>query len=197
MINRVRALWRLLGFSIYDDEERRKRNLRTISCISLIMEIPAFYGTWMYLFTPLRPFAIGCLIYAAFNIVIFYLAAIRKNREAAARVIVGLAVVACTNIAVLARNGFAAHWTLIFPLVICYLCGVRLGIATSGYMTLLYMALYWTPLRVFMEGSYPEVFLDRFPLFYMIMCINTAYIMIEYHVNILSQMQYELSLIHI
>lgn len=191
MFHRMRAIWRILGTSIYNDEHRRKRNLKTMAAIAMIMEIPAFSGTMAYFFTPLRPFAIGCLIYAAFNVVIFYLAAVKKDRESAARVLVILALVACTNIALFASNGFAAHWTLIFPLVVCYLCGVRLGIISSLYMTLLFMALYWTPLRVFMEGRYPDVFLDRFPLFYMMMCMNTAYIMIEYHVNILYQQQYE------
>ncbi len=191
MFHRMRAVWRILGTSIYNDEHRRKRNLKTMAAIALIMEIPALYGAIKYFFTPLRPFAIGCLIYAAFNIVIFYLAAIKKDRESAARVLVILALAACTNIALFANNGFASHWTLIFPLVVCYLCGVRLGIISSLYMSLLFMLLYWTPLRDFMEGRYPDVFLDRFPLFYMMMCINTAYIMIEYHVNILYQQQYE------
>ncbi len=191
MFRRMMAIWRILGTSIYSDDNRRRRNLKTMAAIALIMEIPALFGAVTYFFTPLRPFAIGCLIYAAFNIVIFYLAAVKKDRESAARVIVTLAIVACTNIALFARNGFAAHWTLIFPLVMCYLCGVRLGIVSSCYMAALFMLLYWTPLRVFMEGRYPEVFLDRFPLFYLMMCMNTAYIMIEYHVNILYQQQYE------
>ncbi|MDY6399184.1 MAG: ATP-binding protein [Synergistales bacterium] len=192
IFHRIRALWRLLGISIYNDGERRRRNLKTISCIAFIMEIPALFGAVVYFFTPLRPFAIGCMIYFAFNIVIFYLAAVKKNRELAVRFTVILALVASTNIALFARNGFAAHWTLLFPLVICYLCDVRLGILSSSYMTFLFMALYWTPLRVFMKGmGYPPIFFSRFPLFYLIMSLNTIYIMIEYHVNILHQILYE------
>ena len=42
-----------------------------------------------------------------------------------------------------------------------------------------------------MDDVYPKVFLDRFPFLYLIVSINTAYIMIEYYVNILNQMLYE------
>ncbi len=191
MINRIRALWRILGVSIYDNAERRKQNLKTISCIAVVMEIPSLLGAVSYFFTPLWDFALGCLIYAIFNLVIFYFASIKKDRELAASISTVLSLVACTNIALFARNGFAAHWTLLFPLVVCYLCGVRLGLLSSLYMTLLYMVLYWTPLRTIMEGVYSPMFLSRFPLLYMIVSLNTAYIMIEYHVNILNQMLYE------
>lgn len=191
MINRIRALWHILGISIYDNEERCKQNLKTISCIAIIMEIPSLFGVVVYLFTPLWGFALSCLFYAIFHFLIFYLAAIRKNRKLTASISTVLALVVCTNIAVFAKNGFAAHWTLLFPLVVCYLCGVRSGILSSCYMTLLYMVLYWTPLRDFMDGVYPSIFLDRFPFLYLIVSLNTAYIMIEYHVNILHQQLYE------
>ena len=155
------------------------------------MEIPSIFGVVSYFFTSSWDFALGCLVYAAFHFIIFYLAAVKKNRELAAGISTILALVVCTNIALFARNGFATHWTLIFPLVVCYLCGVRLGILSSFYMTVLFMVLYWTPLRVRMAGVYPEIFLDRFPFLYLIVSLNTAYIMIEYHVNILHQSLYE------
>ncbi|MBQ7543664.1 MAG: response regulator [Synergistaceae bacterium] len=191
IIKRVRAVWRLLGVSIYDDEERCKRNLKTLACIAAILEVPSLSGVIFYSFTPMWEFALSCSVYAVFHAVIFYLAAVRKNRRLVASIGTILSLIVCTNIALFARNGFAAHWTLLFPLVVCYLCGVRLGILSSSYMTLLYMIIYWTPLRVLMEDVYPPVFLNRFPFLYLVVSLNTAYIMIEYHVNILSQQQYE------
>ena len=193
MINRVRALWRVLGISIYNDSQRRNQNLKTISCIALVMEIPSMFGAIFYFGTPMHGFALGCLVYAILHVLIFYLAAVKKNRELAATIGTILALIASTNIALFARNGFAAQWTLLFPLVVSYLCGVRLGILSSLYMTLLYMLLYWTPLRAFMnlDEVYHSIFLDRFPFLYMIVSINTAYIMIEYHVNILHGLLYE------
>ena len=191
MINRFRAVWRLLGISIYDDDHRRKQNLRTISYLAVIAEIPSLFGAVTYFFTPLRSFAVSCMVYAVFQAVIFYLAAIKKDRKLSASVGTILALITCTNIALFAKNGFAAHWTLLFPLAVCYLCGVRMGILSSCYMTALYMLLYWTPLRTVMEDVYPPIFLDRFPFLYLMGSLNTAYIMVEYHVNILNQQQYE------
>ena len=81
MINRLRALWRILGISIYDNAERRKQNLKTISCIAVVMEIPSLFGAITYSFTPLWSFALGCVVYAIFHVVIFYLAAIKKDRK--------------------------------------------------------------------------------------------------------------------
>lgn len=191
MISRIKSVWRILGISIYDDEERRKRNLKTISSLSVIMTIPSLFGAIFYINTSMQGFALGCLVYAIFNVLIFYLAAVKKNRELTVNLSTIFAIVACTNIALFARNGFAANWTLVFPLVVCYLCGVRLGILSSCYMTVLYMILYWTPLRTYMEGVYSPIFLDRFPFLYIVVSLNTAYIMIEYHVNILNQLKYE------
>ena len=191
MINRIKAVWRLLGISIYDDDERRKRNLKTIASIAAIMAIPSLFGAVSYMFTPLWGFALSCIVYSIFHLTIFYLAAVKKDRDLVASISTILSLLVCTNVAIFAKNGFAAHWTLLFPLVVCYLCGVRLGILSSCYMTVLYMVLYWTPLRASMEDVYPQIFLDRFPFLYMVVSLNTAYIMIEYHLNILNQLLYE------
>lgn len=193
MINRVKAVWRLLGISIYDDEERCKQNLKTISGVSVIMLVPSLFGGMIYINAPfpLKGFAIGCFVYSLFHVLIFYLAAIKKNRKLTVTLSTTLALIACVNIAIFAKNGFAAQWTLLFPLIICYLCGVRSGILSSFFMTALYMILYWTPLRANMTGVYSEMFLDRFPFLYLTVSLNTAYIMIEYHMNILNQLLYE------
>lgn len=119
MINRVRAVWRLLGISIYDDEVRCKQNLKTISALSVIMLIPSSFGGIIYISAPfpLRGFALGCFVYSLLHILIFYLAAIKKDRKLTAVLSTTLALIACVNIAVFAKNGFAAHWTLLFRLL--------------------------------------------------------------------------------
>ena len=188
MIRRVRRIWRILGISIFEGR-RSKHNLKIISYIAIVLEIPSLFGTLTYFFTPLWDFALGCFVYAIFNAITFYLAAIKKNREATVKVGVVFTLLACTNIALFARNGFAAHWTLLFPLIISYLFSVRLGIISSAFMSLLFMILYWTPLRAFFPW-YPPIFLNRFPLLYIVVSLNTIYIMTDYHINILQQQLY-------
>ena len=126
-MKRLMRIWHLLGISIYEGK-RREQNLKTISFISLMLEIPALIGIVHYFNSPLIGFEIGCMIYFSFNLAVFYLAAIKKNRELTVKVGLIFTYIASTNIALLARNGFATHWTFLFPLIVCYLFSVRSGI---------------------------------------------------------------------
>ena len=190
-IKRAVKIWQLLGNSVYEGE-RGRQNLKTIAAISTIMEIPALIGVIKYFFTPLRSFALSCMVYFILNLAVIYLSVVKKDREAAVKAGVILALTVCTNIAFFARNGFAATWTLVFPLIISYLASVRLGILCSAYLTFLFMILYWTPLRfIVAEYGYTPIFLDRFPLLFLVTSLNTSYIMIEYHLNILKEFRYE------
>ncbi|MBR1486277.1 MAG: response regulator [Synergistaceae bacterium] len=190
-MKRFVEIWRALGISIYEGK-RYRQNLKTMAILSLVMEIPAFIGIVKHIFTPMWRFALGCAVYFVLNFIIFYLSAIKKKREAAVVYAVILSLLACTSVFLFARNGFAVVWTVVFPLVICYLCSVRLGILCSSYVTILSMLLYWTPLRVFVvDYGYSSVFLDRFPWLYLVLSLHTAYIMAEYHLNILKEIKYE------
>lgn len=189
MLKRLIKTWHLLGQSIYEGE-RRERNLRTIAAIALTLQLPSIIGFVCYINTPMRSLAIGCLFYFFTNLVNFYLAAIKKDRESVVKLGLVLVYIASTNISIFAKNGFAGNWTLLFPLIICYLFSVRAGIVFSSYMTILHMILYWTPLRSYFTW-YTPVYLDRFPFIYLTITLNTAYIMSEYHLNILEQQEYE------
>ena len=190
-MKRFVELWRILGISIYEGE-RYRQNLKTMAVLSLIMEIPAFIGVVKNIFTPMWRFALGCVIYFILNLIIFYLSAIKKNREAAVKYTIILSLLLCTSVILFARNGFAAVWTIVFPLIICYVCSVRSGILCSSYVTILFMLMYWTPLRAFVaDYGYSPLFLDRFPWLYMVVSLHTAYIMSEYHLNILKEFKYE------
>ncbi|MBR2208181.1 MAG: response regulator [Synergistaceae bacterium] len=190
-MKRFVELWRILGISIYEGE-RYRQNLKTMAVLSLIMEIPAFIGVVKNIFTPMWRFALGCVIYFILNLIIFYLSAIKKNREAAVKYTIILSLLLCTSVILFARNGFAAVWTIVFPLIICYVCSVRAGILCSSYVTILFMLMYWTPLRAFVaDYGYSPLFLDRFPWLYMVVSLHTAYIMSEYHLNILKEFKYE------
>ena len=65
------------------------------------------------------------------------------------------------------NNGFAALWTLMAPLFVMLIIGVRSGMLVGVYFQVLLTVLFWTPLRSLMEIHYTENFLDRFPLLYL------------------------------
>ena len=189
-MKRLRKLWHWLGISIYEGK-RLEQNLRTFAVIAILMEIPAISGFFVYFNTKFRPLSIGCLIYFFINLRIFYLAFIKKNRESVVNFTVFMSLLLCTAIILFAKNGFAAHWTFLYPIIICYLCGVRIGLVSTAYLTVLFILLYWTPLRVLNPGGYPPIFLLRFPLLYMVNSFVIACIMIEYHLSTLKQIRYE------
>ena len=186
----LKEIWRLLGISIYEGK-RLTQNLRTFAVIAALMEIPALSGILIYNHTKYWELSWGCSAFFLANLVIIYLAVFKKNRELLVKCSVIFSLTICTCIIFFAKNGFVVHWTLLFPLVICYLCGVRIGLISSAYLTCLFILLYWTPLNVLNPGGYPPIFMVRFALFYLLNSIIVSYAMIEYHLTILKEIQYE------
>ena len=85
-------------------------------------------------------------------------------------------------------NGFAFLWTMLVPLAVSYLFGVRPGILVSAYFTLLYIVLFYSPLRSLVEMNYPAIILSRFPILYFFHFVVTTFVMIQYHRSVLDQM---------
>ena len=65
------------------------------------------------------------------------------------------------------NNGFAALWTVMAPMFIMIIIGVRAGLTVGIYFQILLTVLFWTPLRSFVEMHYTDNFLRRFPLLYL------------------------------
>ena len=138
----LKEIWRLLGISIYEGK-RYKQNLRTFAIIAFFLETPALLGMFLHHHTRYWALSLGCLVLFVSNLFVIYLALVKKNREVLVKYTVCFSVILCTVIALFARNGFASHWTLVFPLIICYLCGVRIGLVSSSYLACLFILLYF------------------------------------------------------
>ena len=80
---------------------------------------------------------------------------------------VGLVLILSYYVIAGENNGFAALWTLMAPMFVMLIIGVRAGVAVGVYFQVLLTALFWTPLRSIVEMHYTETFLDRFPLLYL------------------------------
>ena len=65
------------------------------------------------------------------------------------------------------NNGFAALWTLMAPMFVMIIIGVRVGLIVGIYFQTLLTALFWTPLRFLVEMHYTDNFLKRFPILYL------------------------------
>ena len=67
---------------------------------------------------------------------------------------------------------------------------MKYGIYLSIYYTVLFVLLFYSPLRSMVEGKYTEAFMNRFPLLYISMAAFTAIAMIQYHRSILLENEY-------
>jgi putative nucleotidyltransferase with HDIG domain len=67
---------------------------------------------------------------------------------------------------------------------------VRFGIILSIYHSLLYVALFYTPLKEYMARFYSRTFMARFPLVFIGIAAFTAIAMIQYHKSALFEIDY-------
>lgn len=189
LLTRIKDLWKILGISIFKDAEYN-RNLRNLGIMALLFVPMAVIGAVYAYKSGSRLFCAACIGYGLLNILDWYFAVVRKNRKAVILFGVPSELLFCTYLIVGEQNGFSAIWSILLPLAVCYLFGVKPGTISIAYTCLLFVVLYWTPLRVHYEGMHSEIYLDRFPLFYIFFSITTTFIMIEYHKSMIYQQQY-------
>lgn len=87
-------------------------------------------------------------------------------------------------------NGFAFLWTMLIPLSICYLYGVKEGMLLSIYFLLLYIIAFYTPIRLQLEGHFPDIIFERFPIMFFFNVIITVFIMYQYHKSVLFEIDH-------
>ncbi len=91
-----------------------------------------------------------------------------KRRSVGSRALMAILCAALfTYFAISGGNeGFAILWILLVPVVGFMLLGLKLGFFLSIYFLLLIVALFYTPMSVYVEDYYTDVFIMRFPILY-------------------------------
>ncbi|MBR5733729.1 MAG: histidine kinase, partial [Lachnospiraceae bacterium] len=89
------------------------------------------------------------------------------------------------------NEGFAILWTLMVPLALGYFCGILYGLSVSVYYELLFMVLFYTPIRNSLSEYYSATFMLRYPILYLTSILLNSVAMISNHVCTLTQMEYE------
>ena len=130
IIKKLIKIWHMTGISIYEGK-RYEDSLSNMTFVSAVLAVPAVMGI-IFNFRHLWKASLSFCFYLIIDFSIFYFSAIKKNRNAAVKACVVLTILASTNIALFAKNGFSAYWPLSFSLMISYLCSVRAGIFCSA-----------------------------------------------------------------
>ena len=190
MKNRLRKILEVLNADIYVGD-RLAKNLRNMSVESIIvMAIGIVMAVvnilqWQYL-TALSPIA-----FFLAGLVSLYFVRVRKNRLLSVILVNITVIIVLTIDVVLVDNGFAFLWIMLVPLSACYLLSLRSGVLLSVYFELLLVVMFYTPLRRFVEGFYPAIVLQRFPILYFFHSLMTCFVMYEYQKGVIAQIRYE------
>ncbi|MBR5116949.1 MAG: diguanylate cyclase, partial [Lachnospiraceae bacterium] len=187
---KITDTWKMLNRSIYTGE-RLKDNLRALTAVSITTAL-------LGLVLILLDMATGQyeMLYPAFatflgGVFCGVTAGVLKNRDIAILIPTGFCAIAFTIYVLTgAGEGTAVLWSLLLPIGISYFVSVKYGILLSVYYSILFAALFYTPLKAGISAYYSEAFMSRFPLLYLSMALFTSIAMIQYHRGVLLENEY-------
>ncbi len=185
----MRETWQELGRNIIVGD-RYQKNVRGIAVgAALIVLINVLTGI-MNLRNGFHMAALSSLNLILAGLLILYLLIIRKNRHVALTVATIAIAIIYSFDAIIVTDGILIFWTILFPWAFCYLVSVKSGIYMSAYFSIVYLVLFYSPLSRVVEGKYPEIIMQRFPILYLVNAFLCIFIMVQYHRNTLHQMDY-------
>ena len=182
----IRETWEMLGRSIFVGE-RYKKSMKSIAVMSVIVSLAGFVMFVMNIAAGQYLVSLTSIAFLLTGVTDFFLTSVTEKRKAAMIVTILAVLTVMTYNILFVSNGFAFLWTILVPLAISYFFGVRAGILVSFYFSVLFTAAFYSPLRSLVEGHYPEIILNRFPILYFFLFITTSFVMIEYHRSVLDQ----------
>ncbi len=89
-----------------------------------------------------------------------------------------------------AADGSAMLWAIMIPIGMCYFVSVKNGIILSAYYSLVFVIVFYTPLREYVKAYYTKGFMERFPLLYICLSLFTGMAMVQYHRKALFEIDY-------
>ena len=192
LLRKIQNYWEMLGRTIYV-EDRLEWNLRVDSWIGAIVAFICGIMTIMNVIQHKGFVTITTAVICVAGVIVFISARLLKNRLFAILTFLVIFVVIFTYYAISGVNdGFAILWSLLVPLAFCYFANVKYGVILSAYYELLFVILFYTPIRgAYMHGRYSETFMNRFPVLYLCGVLLNSIAMIQYHISTLKQIEYE------
>ncbi len=194
MLSKIKHLYSQLKQSIYTGE-RINKQLNIIKWTGLIIILIGAVTTAMNIIQRKGMVTYTTLAICVAGCVIAFSAHYLKNTRVALIAAWIFCVVFFSYYAISGTNeGFAILWTLMVPLAFGYFGGITYGISVSLYYEVLFIILFYTPVRQYMTAYYTETFIQRFPILYLTSILLNSVTMIYNHVSTLAQMEYEVKL---
>lgn len=73
------------------------------------------------------------------------------------------------------NEGFAPLWAMVIPYATMSVIGLLEGTLVSTYILLLFVVLFWTPVRAYLLYDYSDIYCTRVPLLYMLCYVVSIY----------------------
>ena len=185
----IRETWKMLGRSIFVGE-RYEKSMKGIAKMSLIVTLAGFVMFVMNLASAQYLVSLTSIAFLLTGLAGYLLTSVTQHRKAAMIITIGMVLTVLTYNVLFVSNGFAFLWTILVPLAVSYFFSVRAGIIVSFYFSVLFAVAFYSPMRGLVEGNYPEIILNRFPILYFFLFITTSFVMIQYHRSVLDQIDY-------
>ncbi len=188
----LRELWAVLKKPIFTGD-RLKANLAALTAVSVFTALLGLALLLMNLLQqPIGPAKVAMSFVTLFSgLGCAFLSRVRKDRN---RAVIIPTLFCCVVFTFYALTGYAEGtgilWSLLLPIGMCYFVGVRYGILLSLYYSLLYAAVFWTPLGNSIRVFYTDAFAVRFPIMYVSLSAFTAVAMVQYHRTALFEIEY-------
>lgn len=189
MKEKIQEICRTLNRSIFVGEryERNIQNMITEGYIILVLG-----GLMVLVNLVKRDYAalIGPLSFLVLDAIDLYFLKVRRSRRFSVIVTCIGVVIVFTYCVLYVDNGFAFLWTLLIPLSICYIYGLKEGILLSVYFEALYIFAFYTPFRQHLEGHFPPIIFERFPILFFFNALITIFVMYQYHKSALFEIDH-------
>ena len=186
----INSLWKTLSRSIYVGS-RLKQNLLALTCVSAVTAILSIALIIMNIIKSDVVMLIPSIVTLVCAVSCGLLAGVFKKRTLAACIPSIFCTVMFTFYAISGMgDGTAILWSLFMPMGLCYFVSVKFGIVLSLYHSLLYIILFYTPIKEYMAAYYPRTLMARFPIVFIGISAFTIIAMIQYHKSALFEIDH-------
>ena len=194
MFKFLKEVWSELDRSIFEGKKLEK-NLQGIVYVSLIIIVSNIITGIINLRNGYYVPVVASAMFVVQGTLNIYFIKVKQNRDAAINTAMVSIIFIFTFEAINVSHGFPIFWTLLIPLAFCFLANVKAGILLSVYFLILYWVLFYTPLRYTLMSHYSDVVAQRFPILYLANVLLSTFIMTQYHLSMLHQMDYGKSML--
>ncbi len=172
--------------------ERLERNLRALFMLGVIVAAGGAVMTTINIVQHKGFVTYTTAVIVLFGLLIVYGAKVLRNRRVVNIAIMLIALLTLTYYSISGVNeGFAILWTLLIPVAVSFLSGALDGLILSSFFEILFIVLFYTPIREHMVAYYTETFMNRFPVLYLVGIFVNLVAVSNYHLSTLSEMEYE------